>query len=786
MTTPDYQQVRELFRKSILIPEPERSAYLENECPDDPLVREAVEELLRFHSTQPLLQSEAQSSTSQRPSATVAQNLDATLVEAKPRHRFIQRISSRFQREKRVLTISILTAAVLFGLAGAWVHRSIYNSLKERCQSTLNSMLDQHAVAVRQWLESEASLVRTYARLPELRKAVVALRAEWENPDDPTNREKVLESMQELRAIVKHLGRPSGDGVRYAVWSRSGVLIADSDKDSTVLGNTVTPYGASLLSRPFSGENVIWFPTTSGYITREYAPPANQQPELAILVPIYDLENEDRPIGCLLVSEIGLQEKFEAFFDSAQFGKTGEFYALDSRGYLITESRFREQLYEDGLIDAADTLTAGNVRVADPGIRLNRDSARSVFKRDELPLTRAAAGVVAGHAGDNFQGYRDYRGIEVVGAWQWLDDLGIGIIVELDIDEAFETLVPLRRAFWMLIGLLGLALVWLTAVSVAWVNTRHAVGIASQIGPYKVDRKIGEGGLGQVFLATHVLLKRPTALKLLKPDAINVNNQRRFKREIHLASSLMHPNTIEIYDYGSTADGGFYSAMEYVDGLNLTQVVELDGPQRPERVVWILTEACRSLREAHAKEMIHRDIKPENIMLCCHGGEADSVKVLDFGLAREIDQPLGRVTETQILVGTPMYIAPERITDPTLVDPRSDVYSLGVLAFYLLTAREPFEANDAIEALAGTLQIQAPAVSEYCPWPIPSPLESLVSSCLEKNLDQRVPTIDALIDRLKKIECDASWTRDRAAIWWWKHAPKTATRSQIPDLSGRS
>ena len=529
---------------------------------------------------------------------------------------------------------------------------------------------------------------------------------------------------------------------------------------------------------------MIWLPTTEGYITKGYVPPTlDLKRELAIIVPVYGSIEKSRPIGCLLITQIGSQKKFERLFESARFGDSGEFYAVDRRGYLITESRFIDQLRTAGMVDnQPDSLSAGVVRVADPGGNITAGFRPSMATLEEWPLTHAARTTIAGRSGRDFEGFADYRGVRVVGAWHWLDELGFGVIAQVDYEEVFSILVPLRRAYWLLIGLLGLTLLWCTVISFALVSARHAAGIAAQIGPYKIERKIGEGGLGQVFLATHVLLKRPTALKLLKPETLNANNQRRFDREIQLASSLTHPNTIEIFDYGKTADGGFYSAMEFVDGLNLTQVVDLAGPQRPERVIWILSAACRSLREAHARGMIHRDIKPENIMLCCQGGEADTVKVLDFGLAREINDPQGRVTETQILVGTPMYIAPERITDPTCIDARSDVFSLGVVAYYLLTGREPFEAADAIEALADTLQNIPPPASNYAPWAIPTKLDRLVAQCQAKDVNDRVGSVDEFLQQLNEIECEGVWTPEQAAAWWWNHAPDVAERSHLTSV----
>ena len=204
------------------------------------------------------------------------------------------------------------------------------------------------------------------------------------------------------------------------------------------------------------------------------------------------------------------------------------------------------------------------------------------------PLTHAAAATVAGHSGENFQGYPDYRGVNVVGAWQWLDDLRIGVIAEMDHDEAFKSLVPLRKAYGWLIAMLGLSLLGCTAFAAALVLERRATQ-TKRIAPTKLitnwRRWIGPGISGQSCVAaTH------NGFKAVEARSHQRENQRRFEREVHLASSLTHPNTIEIFDYGVTTDGGFYAAMEFIDGMNLSQVVSLSGPQCPARVIRILTE----------------------------------------------------------------------------------------------------------------------------------------------------------------------------------------------------
>ena len=634
MTQPDYQRVRELFQKAVTLSGEKRIAYLDAACANEPLHRQAVDELLEHHSTDPLLMPEENQRKTLASWETAGQRKSPTIVESGNRPKLVARLSRRFRTERRLIWLMAPLAAILLAILALWVQRATHQAVRSALQEKMQAMLEQQVFALSQLLRTETELVKSWARSPELCDLVAKLREEAESAQDPHDQLISSSAGLQLQHIIHQLSGQAEE-VDYSVWSREGMLVADSGEQSSCLGNLMTSYGGSILSRAFAGDEVLCLPTTARHITKGYVPPAEEKkPELAVFVPVFAVDDPSRPIGCLSISGFGSQNKFEELFQAAQFGESAEFYAIDRRGYLITESRFPEQLRCAGLIeDDPNSFAGGIVRVADPGGNL-ADGFRPAGELLEMPLTHAAAAAVAGHTGQNYDGFNDYRGVEVVGAWDWLDEFGFGVIGQMDRSEAFESLRPLQQAYGILIALLGLSLLGWMAASMALVRARQAAGIAAQIGPYKINKKIGEGGLGQVFLATHTLLKRPTALKLLKPAEVNAKNERRFEREIHIASSLMHRNTIEIYDYGKTPDGGFYSAMEFIDGLTLNQMVDLDGPQRPERVVRILGEICGSLKEAHARGLIHRDIKPQNIMLCCQGGESDSVKVLDFGLAR--------------------------------------------------------------------------------------------------------------------------------------------------------
>jgi serine/threonine-protein kinase len=269
------------------------------------------------------------------------------------------------------------------------------------------------------------------------------------------------------------------------------------------------------------------------------------------------------------------------------------------------------------------------------------------------------------------------------------------------------------------------------------------------VGQYTLEEKIGEGGMGQVYKAHHALLKRPVAIKLLKPELVDRENIVRFEREAQSASRLTHPNTIAIYDYGVTADGAFYYVMEYVAGRSLDSLVASDGPLPRTRAVHLLRQVCYSLREAHALGLVHRDLKPQNIMVSDRGGDIDVVKVLDFGLVKDITAPdSDRLTTSSVVAGTPLYIAPERLRDPRDNTFALDIYSWGAVAFFVLTGREVFQGVSVADLFYQVLNCEPPRPSQIAGVEIPAELDQLVLACLAKTPEQRPPSIIAVLERL--------------------------------------
>jgi serine/threonine-protein kinase len=319
-----------------------------------------------------------------------------------------------------------------------------------------------------------------------------------------------------------------------------------------------------------------------------------------------------------------------------------------------------------------------------------------------------------------------------------------------------------------------------TAATAVIYGLRRKVTEARRLGQYTLEEKLGEGAMGEVYRARHALLRRPTAVKLVKPDAASNEVLRRFEREVQLTASLTHPNTIAIYDYGRTPDEVFYYAMEYLDGLDLQTLINETGPLPPARVIHVVRQIAASLSEAHEMGLIHRDVKPANVILCRRGGVDDTVKVVDFGLVKDVSSdPLDRTLEAGI-TGTPLYLSPESIRSPGEVDGRSDLYALGVLGYQLLTGRPPFDATNIGQIVAHHLQSVPPRPSERLGRALPRDLEDVLLACLEKSPADRPHDARAVIARLDACADAHLWTNTDAAEWWRAHreGPRVETPSR--------
>jgi serine/threonine-protein kinase len=301
---------------------------------------------------------------------------------------------------------------------------------------------------------------------------------------------------------------------------------------------------------------------------------------------------------------------------------------------------------------------------------------------------------------------------------------------------------------------------------------RREAAEARKLGQYQLRRRLGAGGMGEVYLAEHTLLKQPCAVKLIRPErAGDPATLRRFEREVQATARLRHWNTVQVYDFGHAADGTFYYVMEYLPGLSLQDLVVRHGPLPPARAVYLLRQACAALREAHAGGLIHRDIKPANIMVCARGGAHDVVKLLDFGLVKAVD-PAGRettLTQDGAIAGTPAYLSPEQASGRPDLDGRSDIYSLGAVAYFLLTCQPPFPRDQPLQMiLAHVVDPVRPLTDLRAD--VPADLQTVVLRCLEKEPGKRFGDVGILEQALAACGCAGGWDEERAAGWWRDHA----------------
>jgi eukaryotic-like serine/threonine-protein kinase len=709
-------------------------------------------------------------------------------------------MTSRF---KRPIWIVPLVIAGLVAAVGWWGNGRLRETIEEQLSAALATTLNANVTALEIWTTNQTRLVRLLADDPQVRS--LALRI-FERAGEAANEGRRPVDLPDMESFTTYL-RPRLNQLGYGMAQlvdTNFILVATSQRGRPpIVGQPIseahtnkflelftseqpvliTPFKPEFPARrggPWSGranENDRRFgfgnrPPPRGRGTND---PSRRRDDISFMQVAAPVRDPGGVRGALALI-INPTNEFTRILSVARSGETGETYAFDQTGLLISQSRFDNQLRQLGLLAATNSSSALNLRLHDPGGDLTTGFQPAETNRANQALIHLVQDAVEGGEGSDVTPSRDYRGIPVVGAWRWLPKLGFGVATQIDAREAYRPLRVLQLIFISLFLLLMLSSVIMFVFSYANVIWRRRLGEAEsklkQLGQYTLEEKIGEGGMGVVYRARHALLRRDTAVKLLSQDQANANAIERFEREVRLTCQLTHPNTIQVYDYGHTPEGTFYYAMEYLRGLNLHQLVARFGPQPEGRVVHILTQVCDSLAEAHSAGLVHRDIKPANVFLCERGGVPDCVKVLDFGLVREFSGP-GRadmhLTSEMEFVGTPWFMAPEAIKDSSKSDPRSDLYALGALGYYLLTGRYVYEAKSVMEIYEKqlTTPVQSPAL--HAPGLISPQVEKALLRCLDKEPDQRPQSAGDLRRLLQSSPLLAEWQPDARAMWWAEH-----------------
>jgi hypothetical protein len=620
--------------------------------------------------------------------------------------------------------VPILVAVVL-ATAGVWTRSAMESAMRAELRDSLESFLKISVNGVKRWLAVHVRTAQHMAADEDLQEIVT-------NPSP-----QVFErAVQDVVAIQDYVG--------YALIDVGGKVIAARNPEN--IGKRVKELRAYLAT----DKDVV------------ITPPLMLLGELGMVV-MARLEG-DRGWIAFSINPARLTERLAA----GRPGESGETYAFSEEGTLLSYSRFEGELVELGLIEKGQRSIL-NIAVRNPGGNMAEGFAPTEPVKAR-PLTRMAASAVAQGGNPRIEsdidGYPDYRGVPVVGAWKWLDEYDFGVAVEMDVTEAYYSLSILHRVIWVLLSLLGAAAIGAAFYNFALQKMRAKVSEAAQLGQYTLGEKIGEGGMGQVYRAEHSMLKRPTAIKLLPSDEADNERRVRFEREVQMTARLAHHNTVAIYDYGTSPEGAFYYAMEFVDGITVHDMVADSGPLPPARAVHLLKQACGSLAEAHELQLIHRDLKPANVMVTNRPGMWDHVKILDFGLVKALGQESTDVSVTGMILGTPRYLSPEAFRSMDLVNARSDIYALGAIGYFMLTGAHLFEGDTVVEIVNQHLSVAPVRPSERCGREIPVEVEDAVLWCLKKDPAERPISVNALFDRLESLGDLGSWGRSEADAWW--------------------
>jgi eukaryotic-like serine/threonine-protein kinase len=333
------------------------------------------------------------------------------------------------------------------------------------------------------------------------------------------------------------------------------------------------------------------------------------------------------------------------------------------------------------------------------------------------------------------------------------------------------------------------------AVGFAYMGARVVYGLgkeiaaARELGSYRLEERLGQGGMGEVWRARHRMLVRPAAIKLIRAATdgngravISAQAVRRFEREAQVIAQLRSPHTVDIFDFGVAENGSFYYVMELLEGMDADTLVRQFGPIPAERAIFLLCQICHSLSEAESRGLIHRDIKPANIFLCRYGEDRDFVKVLDFGLVKAFDEPdpaAPALTRENTVHGTPAFMAPEQAMGRASVDGRVDIYAIGCVAYWLLTGQLVFTADTSMGLLLQHINSTPAPPSTRTELPIPPGLEAVILACLAKDPADRPQSSRQLSRMLGDLPASAEWTQDRARAWWDRHQPTEAAPDRL-------
>tara|TARA_R110002072_G_scaffold130637_2_gene269596 strand:+ start:14594 stop:16909 length:2316 start_codon:yes stop_codon:yes gene_type:complete len=686
-----------------------------------------------------------------------------------------------FTRRRVATGISVLVVLVTACMAGAILASAIQRATENLVAHSLQAVLAANVHSLEMMFSDLQGESERYSRDERVRQLSLQLL----RGDDELTPYEGESIRHELRVMIPELIGT----VPWLVMSRDGVVLASSRE--SIIGLKVE-FSKLNHERLIGGKSTLAMP-------QRLRGTENQTVVMVSMSPLMDRNQCFGAFGWVMEAD----DRFSDLLKITQSGETDESYAIDGRGRMLSTSRFEVQLAEKGYPEESVL----NYQMCDPGSDVLA-SDQVTLPMQQLPLTRMADQATRRADGMELEGYRNYRGAMVVGAWKWLPEFDMAVATEIDVAEAYQPATILRR---VLIATLA-GVVTLSGIALCLIAySRHRAirkqrmaeeeGDGRRIGQYRILELLGVGGMGSVYRGQHEYLRRDVAIKVLEGERLSTRSVARFHREVQLTSTLRHPNTIAIYDFGQcSAETGesqignsrigeevdpaetFYYVMEYIDGVSLQQLIDYYGPQTPERTVHFLLQICGSISEAHSTGLIHRDIKPANILVSAHGGLWDHIKVLDFGLVKDIggDSNLTLqegVTRADSMTGTPLYMAPETIRDPAAASPRADIYSIGSVGYALLTGRPIFEGDSVIDLCLKQLEQNPPRPEDRLQRRLPTALQDILMRCLDRSASKRFQTVAECTAALESLPEAGRWTQAKS-VEWWANEFEQAARTQ--------
>lgn len=674
-------------------------------------------------------------------------------------------------RSVKFLFLSIFLFLLL--AIGVSVRFQVRHLLLEDTGAYLEDQLYTQQLRLQEWIEKGETTIESIAADPVV-----------------VNIARVVDSLQQTDASLETLRSPElikqlQNEYRLASSFTKVPTGIISKEGARIIGGL---YGDRVLVKPVAGvrlgkglydayldamdETIFVKPLSSEETIYKFSDSTNSQVVCVFFTPIFDTNNA--LLGVLYNTYFANRE-FSQILTRMHVGQHGETYAFDKNGRMLTSGRFVEQLRElpyYGLANNDETIY--NILLKDPGV----DVSKGIIPKEpisQLPFVAPLQNILISLDkqplksilfSENQRIYRNYRGKRVIGRWVWWSEYDFGVLTETNLKDALSTLRFFDYAFTVLYIIIFALSYWLFTSNVKIFRFGKKLEDYKQLGQYKLLEKLGEGGFGEVYKAEHAFLKTPVAIKLLKKQFNGTDMLDRFEKEVKVTASLSHPNTVKVFDYGTTRQGQFYYVMEYLNGVPIDQLVAKEKSVEIARVIHILLGVCNSLQEAHKYGLIHRDIKPMNVMLCNQGGAYDIVKVLDFGLVKSVDTKIAEHTQVNRIGGTPMFMAPERLRDPFNANQKVDVYSIGALGIYMCSGKYVLEIVSQ-QMLSGEVTLQGDFKQGLMrDTAMPDELRELFIQCLSFDPGKRPDNMTKIIMVLEALSVQYPWKKAEAEVWW--------------------